>query len=157
MTPTIVNLTPHAITIPNLPVSGMDYERADWTLAPSGKIARALEESTPGPSIGDIPTSRVSFSGVVDIPEPQWLELPSPCDVPGAVPEGSRFCLVCGAQDGHVPGNPREVAVYYVVSTIAAEAARSSGRTTEDLLVPGQQIRDEAGRIIGCQSLARVW
>ena len=153
----IVNLTPHAITIPNLPVSGMEHERATWTLEPSGKIARAIEVSIPAPPIGDIPTTRVSYGGVEDLPDPEWISLPSPCDVPGAVPDGSRFCLVCGAMDGHVPGRPRAVAVYYVVSAIAANAAICRGRTTEDLLTPGQQIRDESGRIIGCNSLARVY
>lgn len=151
----IVNLTPHAIVIPNLPVSGMDYERADWTLAPSGVIARAKEVVTASIPIGDIPTSRISYGAVEGLPDIEWRTLPSPCDVPGAVPEGGRWCLVCGAENGHHPP-PREVVVYYVVSSLAADAARCSGRATDDLLVPGQQIRDEAGRIVGCRSLARV-
>jgi hypothetical protein len=152
--PTIVNLTPHAITIPDLPVSGME-ERADWTLAPSGTIARAAETIISAPPIGDIPTSYMRYGAAEGIPEPTWSYPPNPCDEPGAVPEGSSFCLVCGAQDGH-HAPPRAPAVYYVVSTLAAEAARHSGRTLADLLVPGQQIRDEAGRIVGCRSLARV-
>lgn len=45
--------------------------------------------------------------------------------------------------------------VCYVVSTITAEAAEASGRATDDLLTPGEQVRDAAGRIIGCRSLAR--
>lgn len=45
---------------------------------------------------------------------------------------------------------------WYVVSLIAAEAAKQWGRTTEDLLTPGQQIRDASGRVIGCASLQRV-
>lgn len=151
----IVNLTPHAIVIPDLPISGME-ERANWTLEPSRKIARAVEITEPAAPIGDVPTTRVRFDGVEDLPDPEWIALPNPCDEPGAVPDGSSFCLACGAQDGHVPGSPRAVAVYYVVSTIAADAAQRSGRTTEDLLTPGQQIRDDAGRIIGCRSLARV-
>lgn len=147
----IVNLTPHAITI----AETRRPEMGAWTLEPSGAIARAAEVVTPATPISDIPTSRITYGVVENLPDPQWNELPSPCDVPGAVPEGSRFCLVCGAQDGHHPA-PREVAVYYVVSSLAAEAARRSGRTTEDLLVPGQQVRDDAGRIVGCRSLARI-
>lgn len=147
-----VNLTPHTITIP----ATTHPERGAWTLEPSGTVARAIEISTDAPPIGDIPTTRVRYGAVEGLPDPEWIALPNPCDVPGAVPDGSRFCLVCGAMDGHVPGQPRAVAVYYVVSTITADAACCSGRTTEDLLTPGQQIRDESGRVVGCRSLARV-
>ena len=148
----IVNLTPHAITIPET----AHPEHGAWTLPPSGTVARANELAVFAGWIGDIPTSLINYGAVQDLPDPEWTVLPNPCDEPGAVPEGSRFCLACGAMDGHVPGSPRVPAVYYVVSTIAAEAARRAGRTTEDLLVPGQQLRDDAGRIIGCRSLARV-
>ncbi len=148
----IVNMTPHSISIP----ATLRPDLGPWTLEPSGQIVRAIEIVNEATPIGDIPTSRIQFGGIEGLPPPEWRNLPSPCDVPGAVPEGSSFCLVCGAQDGHVPGAPREPAVYYVVSTIAADAARRAGRTTEDLLVPGQQVRDETGRIVGCRSLARV-
>lgn len=151
----IINLTPHAITIQNLRVSGTE-ELADWTLAPSGTIARVLETADDAPPIGDIPTTYVRYGAIDGLPDPEWTELPHPCDAPGAVPEGSRFCLVCGAMDGHVPGAPRVHTVYYVVSSITADAARRLGRVTSDLLTPGQPIRDDAGRIIGCRSLSRV-
>lgn len=39
---------------------------------------------------------------------------------------------------------------YHVVSALVAEMAAALGRMVSDLLVPGAQIRDEAGRIIGC-------
>jgi len=45
--------------------------------------------------------------------------------------------------------------VYYVVSLMAADGAALFGRETADLLVPGQQTRDESGRINGCASLVR--
>lgn len=45
---------------------------------------------------------------------------------------------------------------YYVVSLVVAQAAAACHRTTADLLTPGEQIRDDKGRIIGCKSLARV-
>jgi len=45
---------------------------------------------------------------------------------------------------------------YYVVSVVTAMAARAAGRGVDDLLTPGQQVRDEAGRVIGCLSLQRV-
>jgi hypothetical protein len=148
----IVNLTPHAIVIPDT----ARPERGAWTLEPAGKIARAVEISTAATPIGDIPTTRVRYGGVEDLPDPQWIALPNPCDEPGAVPEGSDQCLACGAIGCHVPGTPRAPAVYYVISTITADAARHNGRTTEDLLTPGQQIRDASGRVVGCRSLVRV-
>lgn len=46
--------------------------------------------------------------------------------------------------------------VYYVVSLIVAQAAVDCHRSTADLLTPGEQVRDDKGRIIGCKSLARV-
>lgn len=57
---------------------------------------------------------------------------------------------------GAVEGLPAPVdGTWYVVSSLAADAAHRSGRTTADLLVPGQPVRDAAGRVIGCQSLIR--
>lgn len=44
---------------------------------------------------------------------------------------------------------------WYVVSSLAALAAYQSGRSWDDLLVPGEQIRDAQGRIAGCRSLCR--
>ena len=45
-----------------------------------------------------------------------------------------------------------KLGVYYVVSRITAEAVRDR----RDLLIPGKQIRDENGRIIGCETLSRL-
>lgn len=45
---------------------------------------------------------------------------------------------------------------WYVVSGVTAAAAARSARGAADLLVPGQQIRDAGGRVIGCSSLARA-
>lgn len=148
----IVNLTPHAIVI----AATARPELGAWTLEASGTIARVTELVTDAAPIGDIPTTHVRYGVVEDLPDPEWVLLPNPCDEPGAVPEGSDQCLACGAIGCHVPGAPRAPAVYYVVSTITADAARRSGRTTEDLLTPGQLTRDEAGRVVGCRSLARI-
>ena len=46
---------------------------------------------------------------------------------------------------------PDEDAIY-IVSALAAQAC--AGRT--DVLVPGEAIRDEAGRVIGCNGLVRT-
>lgn len=44
--------------------------------------------------------------------------------------------------------------VYHVVSVVVAAAACCNGRGAADLLVPGEQVRDAAGRIIGARCLA---
>lgn len=49
--------------------------------------------------------------------------------------------------------NPNKI-VAYIVSRIVAEAASAEGRN--DLLVPGRQVRDADGRILGCEGLAVV-
>lgn len=49
-----------------------------------------------------------------------------------------------------------EPGVCYVVSLVVAQAATATHRATADLLTPGEHVRDDKGRIIGCRSLARV-
>lgn len=67
---------------------------------------------------------------------------------------------------GEIDGIPEETTVYgeitglpapaedtiYVVSNLVAQACPER----QDLRTPGQQIRDMAGRVIGCRSLAKV-
>ena len=53
---------------------------------------------------------------------------------------------------GEVTGLPPETeGTYYVVSRMVASAASER----HDLLVPGLQVRDEQGRVVGCKSLDR--
>ena len=53
---------------------------------------------------------------------------------------------------GEVTGLPLETeGTYYVVSRMVASAAPER----HDLLVPGLQVRDEQGRVVGCKSLDR--
>lgn len=53
---------------------------------------------------------------------------------------------------GEVTGLPPETeGTYYIVSRMVASAASER----RDLLVPGLQIRDEQGRVVGCKSLDR--
>lgn len=46
--------------------------------------------------------------------------------------------------------------IYLVVSRITAEAARASGRTTDDLLLTADLVRDDQGRIIGCKAFTQL-
>ena len=53
---------------------------------------------------------------------------------------------------GEVTGLPPETeGTYYIVSRMVASAASDR----RDLLVPGLQVRDEQGRVVGCKSLDR--
>ena len=45
---------------------------------------------------------------------------------------------------------------FYLVSAILVSAARQSGRTVGDLLLPADTVRDDQGRIIGCRAFALV-
>lgn len=56
---------------------------------------------------------------------------------------------------GELEGLPEpEKGTIFVVSIIAATAAKEIGRT--DCVVPGEVIRDDEGKIIGCKNLAIV-
>lgn len=58
------------------------------------------------------------------------------------------------AEWGTVVGLPEpRPGVYHVVSVIVVEAAIDVGRPAYDLLVPGDQVRDASGRIVGCRGL----
>lgn len=45
---------------------------------------------------------------------------------------------------------------YYVVSAMTASAVRASGDRRDDLLCPGEVVRDGQGKVIGCRSLRRA-
>ena len=42
----------------------------------------------------------------------------------------------------------------YIVSLLVAKAAKEEGRDISDLFIPNETVRDEQGRIVGCQSVA---
>ena len=46
--------------------------------------------------------------------------------------------------------------VYYIVSLATATAASSHGRTTNDLLLTADRVRDAEGRIVGCRRFGKV-
>lgn len=49
-----------------------------------------------------------------------------------------------------------EDGVYYVVSIITAQAAKAAGRSTSDLLVTSDPVRDAEGKFIGVRKFALV-
>lgn len=49
-----------------------------------------------------------------------------------------------------------EEGTYLIVSLATANAAKAAGRTTKDLLLTSNLVRDEQGRIIGCKAFAVI-
>ena len=43
-----------------------------------------------------------------------------------------------------------------IVSAITASAAKAEGRSTDDLVLTADTVRDKDGRIVGCRRFARV-
>lgn len=54
------------------------------------------------------------------------------------------------------PYDDGDEARVYVVSRIAAEAIRRQSPDRVDIYVPGPAVRDEAGKIVGCNGLSRL-
>ncbi len=74
----------------------------------------------------------------------------SPCGTLEGIP-------LVRSEFGVVEGLPEFVSgTWYVVSAITATAARTEGRTTEDLLLTSGPVRDADGRIVGCRAFALV-
>lgn len=63
------------------------------------------------------------------------------------------FRVKYGEPEGLPAYNP---GTYYIVSSLTANAAKESGRNTDDLLIPNGMVRDDDGNIIGCTSFAVV-
>lgn len=156
---TIINLTPHEIIIyPRCTVCGGDpdfghpglavQDRAQpgelgtcgdlhrfpqpVKISPSGTVARAATLVTPDGSIE-----------VVGTAVPTTYTVLGPIE--GLPPE--RSALVAGLVGGEEPA-------LYIVSAVIASHPDARGR--RDLLVPGEQVRDAAGRVIACRTLTRV-
>lgn len=138
----IINCTPHAVT-----VSG-------HTFAPSGHIARATESSR---VVGEL---RSSSHPAIPLTETKYHALVMSIPAPFISADEMSNARSSDRMDVGFPapqmGDDGSEAVYYIVSSLAAQAAARVGRTTEDLLVPGGQIRDDSGRIVGCSSLSVV-
>ncbi|MBQ1298367.1 hypothetical protein IIY24_00815 [Candidatus Saccharibacteria bacterium] len=84
----------------------------------------------------------------------------------GVVARATQTDQVCGEVEGIEVvktsfGAPTDLpepceGVYLVVSLATANAARTTGRSTDDLLLTSSPVRDEGGRIIGCRRFARI-
>lgn len=127
--PRIVRVTRHPIAIP-----------------PSGRPARADESATPVASL----LVRVPDPGTSPDPEGRRGTYAAPNESIVSIPTSTT--RYTGLVDLPAP----EPGVYLIVSMVIPPVATQFGRWTGDLLVPGEQVRDAAGRIVGCRSLQRV-
>lgn len=121
----IINRTPHPITI-----------------TPTGTASEAPVVTLPAAKRGEVArvetTSRV-ISQMYNMQDDGSDATPVP---------------VTSTSWGRVIGLPKPSQhVVHVVSAIVAAAAHAEGRTLDDLYVPGDQVRDDTGRIVGCSSL----
>ena len=122
----IFNLTPHPISL---------YKEADCVL---NKMTRSYD--------------------LVDGAQP-WLvmqpeEVPLPrcttSEVPSGTLGGIPMIKISFGEVENLP--PQQEGVLLIVSALCAAAGRKQGRT--DLVTPAHMVRDHAGNILGCTSLA---
>jgi len=123
----VVNCTPHEIVVYSKDDIYMDDATRTYKLKPSAKSRLTL---MPSPW-----TARCSRKDVVT----EYIE--------GVPTFTTQFT---GITDLPAP----EKGVWYVVSSIVAQSAKSAGRT--DCLIPHHIIRNSEGRIIGCAAFSRV-
>ncbi len=98
-----------------------------WSFPPSGQIARCTVE-------------RVRVSNI-------WLGEPGDPTTQDIVPVNT-------VRYGDIEGLPApRIGVAYIVSSLVASALHGS---RPDVLVPDDTIRDDQGRIVGCQAFARI-
>jgi hypothetical protein len=104
-----VNLTPHTLNILTRELA-TDVE---FSLTPSGEVARVASANTWAGDVGGIPTYTTTYGEVTGLPAPS-------------------------------------AGVVLIVSGMVAAALRRY-----DVMSPGDLVRDEAGRPIGCRGLRR--
>lgn len=132
----VVNLTPHPLNIDfssfrlHVPVHGKPPARVEAKEAPEQRVRLCLW--VPDCLVGHHAPAYEYSSAVIGLP-------PAPPDG-----EFYRSVMFRAGQ------SPR---IWFVVSLLTALALRG---TRHDILVPGEEVRDYDGRIIGCKGLRRV-
>lgn len=173
---TIVNLTPHPVTIirrcpdPNGPPEAIIEHRTEYPACAPADLPRAIESTVMRSSGGAV----FAAPGSRDDGQPAELQRinigdmalsDSGSDGQGGY-ENSGSLQSTGLVDffGYVGvENLPEVSVgdrmfglttFRIVSIVTALGALAAGRGIEDLLVPMGQVRDDNGRIVGASGLA---
>jgi hypothetical protein len=131
-----VNLTPHTLNVYSHNPSDPIFE-----IEPSGQVARVSVQYTIKAHVIDIsdPILEIEPSGQVARVSGQYTIKAHVIDIP-----------VYDAKYGEVEGLPEpEDGVFYIVSGMVKAAVPDR----EDVFSPGELIRDENGRPIGCRGL----
>ena len=93
-------------------------------------------------------------SVVLSIPSSGVARVASSTDVVGQFLVGDVVVPRTHTVYGEVEGLPApQAGVIYVVSGMIVSALVQQGIRRDDLFIPGMQVRDEQGRVIGCQSV----
>jgi hypothetical protein len=121
-----INLTPHTLN-----VFSLDGQRPLLTIKPSGETVRVQSVSTPAADV-EMPESAVAMMG----------EEVSAFVVPTVT-------TALGQVEGLPASNGKDV---FLVSGMVLSALRG---TRDDVLAPGDLVRDEKGRPCGCKGLRR--
>lgn len=131
---TVVNLTPHVITILR--------EEENGIIAGSVGFGRSARQA--------------QFCFVAELPSAGVARVAMHKTAVDLVLIGDEAILVERTTHGEVEGLPAPASeTMYVVSLIVARATLDSGRTTDDLLVVGEAVRGMDGQVIGCTSFGR--
>lgn len=144
-TDSIVNLTPHPVTIIRSTSDGARTTTAYPACSPAD-LPRAVEEPRGYPHGGALPA----------IPHDDSQLAYAMCEYHQAtgVVDGIGYVGVVGLPEFQ----PREIFAgtkkLYIVSIVTAIGAVAAGRPIHDLLVPCGQVRDESGRVVGATGLA---
>lgn len=135
---TIINLTPHPVTIIRPGTDPVTYPAC----APAD-----LPRVTEGPDTGEMALTDSASDGQGGYENAVWLRSTGLVDFVG-------YTGVEGLPE--VPANDRMFGLdtFRIVSIVTAIGALAAGRGIEDLLVPMGQVRDDKGRIIGATGLA---
>jgi hypothetical protein len=146
---TIINLTPHPITIirrcpdPNGPPEAIIEHRTEYPACAPADLPRATE----GPDNGDMCLTDSGSDGQGGYENIRSLRSTGLVEFVG-------YVGIEGLPE--VPSSDRMfgLTTFRIVSIVTAIGALAAGRGVEDLLVPMGQVRDDKGRIIGATGLA---
>lgn len=164
---TIINLTPHPVTIirrcpdPNGPPDAIIEHRTEYPACAPESLPRALESAeypadldpnpgTPGPkriAIGDVCLLDSGSDGQGGYENSVSLRSTGIVDFVG-------YVGVEGLPDLSADERMFGLATFRIVSIVTALGALAAGRGIEDLLIPMGQIRDDKGRVVGATGLA---
>lgn len=133
--------------------------REQWPLPPLGGLVEVRNLTPHTVRVGEIdfPATGVIARAreTVVSADPIRVSIPDPT---GALTDRLEYAVPTSivTYSGTVDLPLPEPGVMLIVSMVTAAAAHGDYRWTGDLLVPGEQVRDSSGRVVGCRSLARV-